>query len=142
MTHCTMSECSYHRATSRSCLGRKEMLFDVRHTVKHHSDSEKGNLLLSLHGLIFPISSWESFTLLHAHSHRQHSTYHSLCYTRCGALAGMIYSLMGPPCGINLEFVGHRNSPQFITTSPLMYVTNGIQEFVKYCIEHLAHLDL
>ena len=27
--------------------------------------------------------------LLHAPSHRQDSTYHGLCYTSCGALAGM-----------------------------------------------------
>ena len=32
--------------------------------------------------------------LLHAPSHRQDSTYHSLCYTSCGTLAGMRNSLM------------------------------------------------
>ena len=35
--------------------------------------------------------------LLYAPSHRQDSTYHSLCYTSRGALAGMRYSSMGPP---------------------------------------------
>ena len=35
--------------------------------------------------------------LLYASSHRQDSTYHSLCYTSCGALAGMRNSSMGPP---------------------------------------------
>ena len=35
--------------------------------------------------------------LLYAPSHRQDSTYHSLCYTRRGALAGMRNSSMGPP---------------------------------------------
>ena len=39
--------------------------------------------------------------LLYASSHRQDNTYHGLFYTSCGALAGMIY------------------------------VTNGIQDFVK-----------
>ena len=29
--------------------------------IKDHSDSEKGNLLLPLHGLLFPISSMGSF---------------------------------------------------------------------------------
>ena len=52
--------------------------------VKDHSDSEKGNLLLP-HRLLFPISS----KVLYALSHRQDSTYHGLCYTSCGSLAGM-----------------------------------------------------
>ena len=35
--------------------------------------------------------------LLYAPSHRQDNTYHSLCYTSCGALAATINSSMGPP---------------------------------------------
>ena len=35
--------------------------------------------------------------LLYASSHRQDNTYHCLCYTSCGALAGMRSSSMGPP---------------------------------------------
>ena len=35
--------------------------------------------------------------LLHAPSHRQDNTYHSLCYTSCGALAKTRNSSMGPP---------------------------------------------
>ena len=35
--------------------------------------------------------------LLYASSHRQDSTYHGLCYTSRGALAGMRNSSMGPP---------------------------------------------
>ena len=35
--------------------------------------------------------------LLYASSHRQDNTYHSLCYTSRGALAGTRYSSMGPP---------------------------------------------
>ena len=35
-------------------------LYGVRHMVKDHSDSEKGNLLPP-HGLLFPISSKASF---------------------------------------------------------------------------------
>ena len=35
--------------------------------------------------------------LLYALSHRQDNTYHSLCYTSRGALAGMRNSSMGPP---------------------------------------------
>ena len=38
-----------------------------------------------------------AMVLLYAPSHRQDSTYHSLCYTSRGALAGMRNSSMGPP---------------------------------------------
>ena len=61
--------------------------------VKDHSDSEKGNPLL-LHRLSYRLTAR---VLLYAPSHRQDNTYHSLCYTSCGALAGMRNSSMGPP---------------------------------------------
>ena len=35
--------------------------------------------------------------VLYAPSHRQDNTYHGLCYTCCGALAGTRNSSMGPP---------------------------------------------
>ena len=54
-------------------------LYGIGHMVKDHSDSERGNPLPP-HGLLFPI--------LYASSHRQDNTYHSLCYTSRGALAG------------------------------------------------------
>ena len=58
-------------------------LYGVGHMVKDHSDSERGN----------PLPPHGSFrltarVLLHAPSHRQDSTYHGLCYTNRGALAG------------------------------------------------------
>ena len=68
-------------------------LYGVRHMVKDHSDSERGNPLLP-HRLLFPITAR---VLLYASSHRQDNTYHGLCYTSCGALAGMRNSSMGPP---------------------------------------------
>ena len=53
--------------------------------VKDHSDSERGNLLPP-HRLLFPNSSKGSFICT---THRQDSTYHGLCHTSRGALAGM-----------------------------------------------------
>ena len=73
-------------------------LCGVRHMVKDHSDSERGNPLLP-HRLLFPISSKGSF--LYASSHRQDNTHHVLCYTTCGALAGTRNSSMGPPWRID-----------------------------------------
>ena len=51
-------------------------LYGIRYMVKDHSDSERGSLLLP-HGLLFLISS---VFFIYASSHRQDSTYHSLCY--------------------------------------------------------------
>ena len=68
-------------------------LYGVRHMVKDHSDSEKGNpLLLSIFYLVLSITR----VLLYAPSHRQNNTYHGLCYTSRGALAGTRNSSMGP----------------------------------------------
>ena len=58
-------------------------LYGVRHMVKDHSDSEEGNPLPP-HRLLLSINSKDS-------------TYHSLCYTSRGALAGTRNSSMGPP---------------------------------------------
>ena len=80
-------------------------LYGIRHMVKDHSDSERGNPLLS-HGLLFQISSKGSFIWiipdrtastttfvtpvvehwLEREIPRQDSTYHSFCYTSLGAL--------------------------------------------------------
>ena len=72
-------------------------LYGVRHMVKDHSDSERGNPLLP-HGLLFWLAAR---VLLYASSHRQDNTYHCLCYTSWGALAGTRNSSMGPPWRIN-----------------------------------------
>ena len=68
-------------------------LYGVRHMVTDHSDSEKGNPLPP-YRLLLSINSKGS---LYPPSHRQDNTYHSLCYTSRGALAGMRNSSMGPP---------------------------------------------
>ena len=59
--------------------------------VKENLDSERRNPLQP-HRILFPINS-KGF--LYAPSHRQDSTYHSLCYTSRGSLAGMRNSSMG-----------------------------------------------
>ena len=56
-------------------------LYGVRHMVKDHSDSEKGNI-----GYFYQLTAR---VLLYAPSHRQDNTYHGLCYTSCGALDGV-----------------------------------------------------
>ena len=53
--------------------------------IKDHSDSEKGNPLLPHRGSSFRLTAR---VILYAPSHRQDSTYHGLCYTSRGALAG------------------------------------------------------
>ena len=68
-------------------------LYGVGHMVKDHSDSERGKPLPP-HGLLFPITSKGSFYM-------HHPTYHGLCYTSRGALAGKRNSSMGPPWRID-----------------------------------------
>ena len=68
-------------------------LYGIRHMVKDHPDNERGNPLPP-HGLHFRLAAR---VILYAPSHRQDSTYHGLCYTSHGALAGMRNSSMGPP---------------------------------------------
>ena len=64
-------------------------LYGVRHMVKDHCDSEKRNPLLQ-HRLLLLTARVISY----APSHRQDNTYHSLCYTSRGELAGMRNSSM------------------------------------------------
>ena len=61
--------------------------------VKDHSDSEKGNPLPP-YGIVIPINSKVSFICTIP---QIDSTYHYLCYTSRGALAGTRNSSMGPP---------------------------------------------
>ena len=60
-------------------------LYGVGHMVKDQSDSKRGKPLLRLAARV----------LLYAPSHRQDSTYHSLCYASRGSLAGTRNSSMG-----------------------------------------------
>ena len=66
--------------------------------------------------------------LLYAPSHRQDSTYHSLCYTSCGALAGTRNSSMGPPH----EGLIRRPIAPWANALPLSYVPLPI--FVAKCV--------
>ena len=63
-------------------------LYGVRHMVKDHSDSERGNPLPP-HGLIFSINNKDFFIC------RQDYTYHGLCYSSRGALFETRNSSMG-----------------------------------------------
>ena len=61
--------------------------------------------------------------LLYARFHRQNSTYHSLCYTSHGALAGMRNSSIGPPWGINL--MTHHTMSECSTTELHLILTRS-----------------
>ena len=73
-------------------------LYGVGHMVEEYSNSERGNPMPP-HGLLFPLNNK---VLLYAPSHRQNNTYHGLCYTSCGELAGTrnsstIHRIMSKP---------------------------------------------
>ena len=55
-------------------------LYGVRHMIKNHSDSERGNRCRH-RGYYFHLAAR---VLLYASSHRQDNTYHSICYTSLG----------------------------------------------------------
>ena len=61
--------------------------------VKDHSDRERTNLL-PLHGYSLQLVARVSLKAL---PHIEDSTYHGLCYTSHGALAGTRNNSMGPP---------------------------------------------
>ena len=105
--HCTMSKRSYHEATSHSLWeGRKEMFYLTMHSTHFiygymASDIWLRTILIVREetrcrhiGYSFRLAAR---VLLYALSHRQDSTYHGLCYTSHGALAGMRNISMGPP---------------------------------------------
>ena len=67
-------------------------LYGVRHMVKDHSDRKKETCCRHM-GYSFRLAAR---VLWYASSHRQDNTYHGLCYTSRGALAGTRNSSMGP----------------------------------------------
>ena len=66
--------------------------------VKIHSDNKRGDRCRHYIGYSFRLAA---MSLLYAPSHRQHSTYHGLCYTSHVALAGMRNSSMGSRCNVH-----------------------------------------
>ena len=107
--------------------------------------------------------------LLYASPHRQDSTKHGLCYTSRGALAGTInktgsvldYHVLYKKCllvfivsNLSFEYRGmyytytisnqitgiYWPGKKHFITSSLIYVTNGILDFVKCCIKCLLDL--
>ena len=69
-------------------------LCGVKHMVKDHSDSEREETRCLHIGYYFRLAAR---VLSYASSHRQDNTYHGLCYTSRGELAGTRNSSMGPP---------------------------------------------
>ena len=67
--------------------------YGVGHMLKDHSDSETETRCRHM-GYSFRLATR---VILYASSHRQDSTYHGLCYTSRGTLAGTRNSSMGPP---------------------------------------------
>ena len=68
-------------------------LYGFGHMVKDHSDSEKKSAATTWATLFLLAAR----VLLYAPSHRQDITYHGLCYTSGGALAGTRNTSMGLP---------------------------------------------
>ena len=89
-------------------------LYGVRHMVKDHSDSENETCCHHI-GYSYRLTAR---VLLYAPCHRQDTTYHSLCYTSHGALAGTRNSSMGPPYEGSIR----RPIAPWVNALPLSYV--------------------
>ena len=74
--------------------------------------------------------------LLYAPSHRQDNTYHGLCYTSCGALAGTRNSSMGPPHEGSIR----RPIAPWANALPLSYVPLPLMKVSEYCMAMLPAL--
>ena len=83
--------------------------------VKDHSDGEREETRCRHMGYSFRLTAR---VLLYAPSHKQDNTYHGLCYTSRGALAGKRNSSMGPP---------HEGSIR----RPISNMRSGISRFLQ-----------
>ena len=101
---CTSGFLCTHGKEERKCIFNDALntfylwLYGVRHWYKTPQIAREKILCHHYIGYSFQIAR----VLLYTPSHRQDSTYHSLCYTSCGALAGMRNRSVGPPQGIKL----------------------------------------
>ena len=115
--------CYYSRQLDGKCFGRERKMFYLTTHSTHFiysymaSDIWLRTLLIVRKetccrhiGYSFRLTAR---VLLYAPSHRQDNTYHGLCYTSRGALAGTRNSSMGPP---------HDPSHHERTLLPLSYV--------------------
>ena len=73
--------------------------------------------------------------LLYAPSHKQDSTYHSLCYTSRGALAGMRNSSMGPP---HKGFIGQIKYGD-TSINPVTWVKRRNIQSLNHLKDRIAH---
>ena len=93
---------------------------------KDHSDSEIGNDM----GYSFRLAAR---VLLYAPSHRQDSTYHGLCCTNRGALAGTRNISMGPP--LRIDPMIHRTMSEGATSElrPAPHISLMLSASLSYC---------
>ena len=79
--------------------------------------------------------------LLYAPSHRQDSTYHGLCYTSRGALAGTRNSSMGPTEGVSLVkiFLQHKHHRGSQPGKDIITTTTEGVSLVKIFLQHKYH---
>ena len=105
-------------------------LYGVRHIVKDHSDSKRGNPMPP-HWLLFPISSKCSFICTNP---QQDSTYHGQCYTSRGALAGSRNRSMGPPCRIDPTIHRTMSERYYHRATSRSFILNAAtgQNYAKY----------
>ena len=102
---CTRRELTYHAYTN-TCTGEREMFYLTTHSTHFIYGYMASYIWLRTILIVRKETRCRHIgysyrltarVLLYAPSHRQDSTYHGLCYTSRGALAGTRNSSMGPP---------------------------------------------
>ena len=87
-----------HQISETSVEKRKEGRKEVFYLTMHSTQFSYGYMASDIWYRTMDYSfRFVARVLLYASSHRQDNTYHSLCYTSCGTMAGMRNSSMVPP---------------------------------------------
>ena len=88
-------------------------------------------------GYSFWLAAW---VLLYAPSHRQDSTYHDLCYTSRGALAGTRNSSMGPPWRTDLTIHRIMSEHSYLgATSRSCFNKDAIKYILNFFKNHIYY---
>ena len=122
-----MSERSYHGATSRYISREREMIYLTTHSTHFIYGYMASDIWLRTILIVRKETRCRHIgysyrlaarVLLYAPSHRQDNTYHGLCYTSRGALAGTRNSSKGPPHEGSIR----RPTAPWANALPLSYV--------------------
>ena len=129
MTHRTMSERSYHGATSRSLI--VDIMQILPSISRRWGASLRNNVSKPAGKVGNELRQWDVILLKNVCDH-------SLCYTCCGALARSRYSSMCPPLGIDLMTHHTINGHCTIELEPVPIFEPCTKQPIGWCLSYCA----